>query len=100
MGLRFRPSRRATATELLNSLYFQEVHDEECEPICEKAIDWGFDSMELTPETVCGAIYKECASDDMVRRRRRSSTGMTERMSETSSAFPQQLSDTSGNDAA
>merc|ERR1712176_1631205 len=58
--LAFHPSARASAAEALVLPYFAEWHDPEQEPVCDRPIDWSFDTEKLTMSEVRNAIYEEC----------------------------------------
>jgi len=64
MLIAFKPSARASANEALEQAYFAEWHDPQEEPVCDRKIDWSFDSMELTMNDVRSAIYKVCTAQD------------------------------------
>lgn len=53
----FNPTKRYTVQQCLAHPYFEGLHDENAEPLCEGAFDWSFDYFKPTKEKVQEMIY-------------------------------------------
>lgn len=57
--LTFNPDDRFTMQECLNHPYFEGLHNEEDEPVCEEPFDWTWDDFELSKEKLQEMVYNE-----------------------------------------
>ena len=53
----FNPLKRYTVEQCLAHPYFEGLHDESAEPLCEGTFDWSFDNFKPTKEKVQEMIY-------------------------------------------
>lgn len=55
--LKFNPVKRYTVEQCLAHPYFEELHSDDSEPVCESTFDWSFDNFKPTKEKIQGMIY-------------------------------------------
>lgn len=53
----FNPEKRPTVKQCLAHPYFEGLHNEAAEPICEMPFDWSFDNFEPTKEILQKMVY-------------------------------------------
>lgn len=68
--LTFNPDDRFTMQECLNHPYFDGLHNEEDEPVCEQPFDWTWDDFELTKDRLQEMVYDEAVDYQAVKRHR------------------------------
>jgi mitogen-activated protein kinase 1/3 len=59
--LHFNPEKRISVQGAIELPYLKELHDPSDEPVCEYAVAWEFDKMEMTKRAIQNAIYQESA---------------------------------------
>jgi hypothetical protein len=45
--------------QCLSHPYFEQLHNEKTEPLCEKQFDWAWDNFEPTKELLQGMVYEQ-----------------------------------------
>lgn len=55
--LMFNPVKRYTVEQCLSHPYFEGLHSDDSELVCESTFDWSFDSFTPTKERIQGMIY-------------------------------------------
>jgi len=60
--LEFNPPQRLTVEETLKLPYFQDLHNEEDEPLASRVVDWKFDNFTPTKPLLSSYLYMEAAS--------------------------------------
>ena len=53
----FNPVKRYTIEQCLSHPYFEGLHNDQSEPVCETAFDWSFDNFKPTKEKLQEMIY-------------------------------------------
>jgi len=60
--LTFNPYKRITIEECIAHPYFEDLHNEDAEPVSAEIFDWAWDSFELTKEKLQSMVYDEAVS--------------------------------------